>query len=429
MYKGAVRFRCGGALLCLGLLAAGVPVWAGDTPAGDEQAAPAASIRATTAAAVSPASEEKLHAAFEHLYNLEFTPAVRLFEQVAQAEPESATVCAFWASAILYEMLARQGTLQSQLFVTTNEFLRFQRIPPDPELDRRFHAVVQETERRAAKRLERNRDDVDALFALGLVRGNVANYLAGVKAEYLKGLRAGEESFEYMQRLRRLNPEIHDAGVVLGVHDYIIGTLPRTHRFLLFFLGSTGNRERGVAYLEEAATQGEFLRTYAQVLLVVANTRDNNVQRSLSLGKDLLQRYPRNPVFLLEVARMHRELEQYSDAIRLCRQFIVEMLVHPHNPRILGPEDGLLELARIEAAQNDFDRALETLARIDDVPNVNQRIAAQARLERGKILDQLGRRELALAEYERVIVAAADPELTRQARAYQKRAYRPEASN
>ena len=62
----------------------------------EDQAPPQAALRPASAAAVSPASEEKLRAAFDHLYNLEFADAARLFEQVANAEPESATVCSFW---------------------------------------------------------------------------------------------------------------------------------------------------------------------------------------------------------------------------------------------------------------------------------------------------------------------------------------------
>ncbi len=414
-----MRFRRGVILLALAVMA-GVAVCS-----AEEQAPPQAALRPASAAAVSPTSEDKLRAAFDHLYNLEFTEGVRLFEQVAQAEPESATVCAFWGSALLYEMLARQGTLQSQLFVTTNEFLRHQRVPPDPQLDLRFRSVLQQAEQRAQRRLQRSPNDVDALFALGLARANMANYLAGVKADYLKGLRSGEESYEYMQKVRTLNPDIHDAGLVLGVHDYVIGSLPRSHRFLLFFLGASGNRERGLQYLQEAAEKGEFLRTYSQVLMVVANVRENRVSQALQIGQGLLERYPRNPVFMLEVAKLYRESARYRDAMQLCRLFIVEMLAHPHNPRILGPEDGLIELARVEAAQNSFDRALETLARVKDVPNVNPRVAAQALLERGKLLDRLGKRELALAEYQKVVKNSPDPDMTRLARTYQKRPYRP----
>ena len=395
----------------------------------EDQAPPQAALRPASAAAVSPASEEKLRAAFDHLYNLEFADAARLFEQVANAEPESATVCSFWSSALLYEILARQGTLQSQLFVTSNEFLRHQRIPPDPKLDARFHAVRQEAETRALRRLQRDPNDVDGLFALGLIRGNMANYLAGVKTDYLKGLRAGEESYEYMKKVRTLHPDIHDAGLVLGVHDYVIGSLPRSQRFLLFFLGSSGNRERGLMYLNEAAEKGEFLRTYAQVLTVVANIRENRLDQALQTGQSLLERYPRNPIFMLEMAKIYRQNERYREAMQLCRLFIVEMLAHPHNPRILGPEDGLLELARVEAAQGALDRALESLGRVKDVPNVNPRVATQALLERGKILDQLGKRELALAEYQKVVASSPDPDMTKQARNYQKRPYRPSAND
>ncbi|MBI2956682.1 MAG: hypothetical protein HYY26_05160, partial [Acidobacteria bacterium] len=393
------------------------------TPRDATEETTEAQVRAATAAAISAESERTLRTAFTHLYNLEFTSALQLFEQIARAEPESATVCSFWASAVLYEMLARQGTLQSQLFVTSNEFLRLQRLPPDPELDRLFHEVSRQAEQRALKRLQANPNDLDALFALGLMYGNQANYLAGVKAEYFQGLRMGEKAFAHHKKVRQLYPEIHDTAIVLGIHDYIIGSLPRTHRFILFFLGTRGSRERGLDYFQEAARQGEYLATYAQVLLVVAHIREARQAQALLLGEDLLARYPRNPIFMLEMARLNRQLERFVQALRLSRELVAELFAHPHNPRLLGPEDGLLELALIEAAQGNLPRALQTLAQIERVPEANSKVIASAALERGKILDRLGQRENALAEYEKVIRLDADAELVNEAKLYRKRPY------
>lgn len=390
---------------------------------------PGALLRAPSVAAVSAESERKLHAAFEHLYNLEFTHGLDLFKQVAREEPESATVQAFWASALLYEILARQGTLQSQLFVTTNEFLRFQRLPPDAKLDNEFQTVSKEALERARRRLKSNPNDIDGLFSLGLVYGLQANYLAGVKADYFGGLRVGEKSFDHIQRLRRQRPELHDPAVILGIHDYILGSLPRLHRFFLFFLGARGSRDRGREYLEEAASSGEFLRTYAKVLLAVAYFREGQLDRAVQLGEELRARYPRNPIFTLEMAKLYRRQERLAQATQTCRELLAELIAHPHNPRILGPEDALLELGLVEDAQGQPQRALESLRQVEEIPGATQRVLARAFLERGKIFDRLGQREHALAEYEKVIRLAAHPEYSRLARNYRKRPYQPDSGN
>lgn len=401
-----------------GLSAAGAPA--------QETAPPlTAPARTGPAASVSAESEQKLHAAFNHLYGLDFAAGLELFEQVAQAEPESATVRAFWAAALLYEILARQGTLRSQLFVTSNEFLRFQRNPPDPELDRRFQVVSEEAEGIARRRLDADPDDVDALFALGLVYGSRANYLAGVKAEYFAGLRMGEKAFAAIERLGPLRPQLHDPAVILGIRNYVVGSLSRLHRFFLFFLGARGSRERGLEYLQEAARSGEFLATYAQVLLAVAWIREERLEDAASLLEDLRGRYPHNPIFVLELAKLYRQQERYELAARTCRELMAELIAHPHNPRVLGPEDALLELGLVEAAQGQFERALESLRRVGEIPGGSSRVWAQALLERGKVYDSVDEREKALAQYEKVIQLAANPELTRLARAYRKRAYRP----
>ena len=397
--------------------------------ASDEQATPPAALRPVTAAAVSAESEAKLHAAFDHLYNLEFDAALELFEQVARAEPASATVRAFWASALLYQILASQGSLQSQLFVTSNEFLQHQRLPPDPPLEKRFQAVVREGLELARQRLKANPKDVDGLFAAGLLYGDLANYAAGVKAKYFEGLRLGEKSYNYHRRLRALHPELDDTGVVLGIHDYILGSLPRVHRVFLFFAGVRGSRPRGFGYFEEASEKGEFLGTYARILLAVACLREGRLDCAQAAVEALRARYPRNPIYTLELAKLYRQQENFSEAARVGRELLAELIAHPHNPRLVGPEDALLELGLAEDAEGQPERALETLAQVEKVPGVNQRVWARALLERGKIFDRLGQRDHALAEYERVIQLAAYPEATRLAQAYRRQPYGPASAN
>jgi len=212
--------------------------------------------------------------------------------------------------------------------------------------------------------------------------------------------------------------------VVLGVRDYVIGGLPRAQRFFLFFVGARGSRERGLAYLEEAAEKGEYLRSYAQVLLLFAHIRAGELDRALARGLELRQRYPRNPLLSLEVAKLYRQLEHYEEAKRVSNELLAEVIAHPHNPRIVGVEDALLELAMIASAEGQLERALELLRDVERLGGASERVVARALLERGKLFDRVGQREKALAAYMRVLQLASDRETSRLARQYQKRPYR-----
>lgn len=384
---------------------------------------PQAQPHPTSVAGVSPESAQKLHAAFEQLYNLDFAGGRELFRQVVAAEPQSASARAFLASALLYEILAHQGTLQSQLFVITNEFLHQSRLPPDPELKRQFLAVAEQARHIANERLERNPADVDGLFALGLTYGNLADFAAGVEARYIYGLREGEKAYEQHQKLRQLHPEIQDTGVILGVHDYVLGSLPRMQRLFLFFLGAGGDRQRGLGYLAEAAERGEFLRAYARVLLAVACIREGQLDRAAQLLERLHADFPRNPLFLSELARIHEKQGHYQQAAQICRELAAELIAHPHNPRILGPEDAWLELGRVEAAAGNRDAALEALRKAEQVSGADKKILAWALLEQGRILDEKGEREKALADYEKVMRLPADPETIKLASFYHRSPY------
>ena len=402
-------------------------VYSAAARAQEAPASPPTQLR--TAAAVSRESEQKLHAAFNLLYNLEFATARDLFREVTEAEPASAAARAFWASAFLYEILARQGTLQSQLFVTGNQFIRQRRVAPDPELKRRFHDVVAAAQDLARRRLKKNPQDPDGLFALGLAYGARANYAAGVEGKYVRGVRLGEKAYDAHKKLRRLHPGIGDAGVTLGVHDYVLGSLPRVQRFFLFFLGARGSRPRGLEYLQEAAEGGEFLRGYARVLLAVASLREQQLDRARRLLEGLRIDYPRNPLFPYELARVYRRQQNYPEARQVCRQLVAELAARPHNPRILGPEDAWLELGRVEAAAGDLDAALDSFHRVEEVAEAKEAVLAWALLEQGRIFDRRREREKALAKYDQVIRLSADREVTRLASSYKKKPYRPAPSD
>jgi len=215
---------------------------------------------------------------------------------------------------------------------------------------------------------------------------------------------------------------------VLGVRQYVIGILPGTTRFLLFFVGARGSRERGLEYIRDVAKNGEYLRTYAQILLTVASIREKDLDTATSVAEGLSQRYPRNPIFRLELTKLFRQRKEFDKAQQYARELLADLTAHPHNPRVVGPEDALLELGIIEAAQGRLDLALESLRRVGIFPGASKRAQAEAMLERGKIYDARGQRDQAVAEYERVIQLAADPGSVREAESYRKRPYQPDSS-
>ena len=257
-----------------------------------------------------------------------------------------------------------------------------------------------------------------------LLYANLANYAVAVEGKHFYGVRQGEKAYKYHKKLRRLHPEIHDTGVVLGVRDYVTGSLPRMHRFLLFFLGAGGNRQRGLEYLEAAAERGEFLRTYARVLLSVARIREGELEGAARVLETLHADYPRNSLFSLELARLYRTQRRYRQAVQACRELVAELIIPPTSPRILGPEDAFLELGRAEAAAGNLDAALESFHQVVQIDSADKKVITWALLEQGQIFDQRGEREKALSKYEHVIRLAADPEAIRLANAHKEAPYR-----
>jgi hypothetical protein len=96
--------------------------------------------------------------------------------------------------------------------------------------------------------------------------------------------------------------DAQDAYVALGAANYIIGCLPGYKRFLLWFGGVRGDRQRGMDQLQVAAEKGHYLRPYAQALLALAAEREGRFDLARTLFRDLSREFPANPVFASELA-------------------------------------------------------------------------------------------------------------------------------
>jgi hypothetical protein len=239
---------------------------------------------------------------FRLLYELQFEQARARFLVWKEAHPEDALGCAWIAASYLFEELYEQGVLTSEFFLDDQRLLGGIRGRPDEQRGREFRAAIMTAEDLAQRRLRTNSRDPDALFALTITTGMLADYTGLLEKHQLQSLKLTREAEKYAETLLTVSPGKVDAYVTLGAANYIIGSLPAHKRFLLWFGGIRGDRLRGVMQLQMAAMDGHYLRPFAKVLLALVARRENQPELARKLLEELSAEFPANPLFRRELA-------------------------------------------------------------------------------------------------------------------------------
>lgn len=245
-------------------------------------------------------AERLLDLGFDHLYHLRFAEARSAF-RAAGAVPEKAGMAAAGeAASHLFEEFERHGVLTTGFLLDNETLLGGIRGVPDPSRMEAFHKASQRVRTVASARLNAEPADKASLLALTLAAGMEADAAALVEKRQLEALKRIREAEGLARRLIELDPAQGDAFMALGAANYIVGSMPLFKRAVLWVGGVKGDRVRGMAELERAATRGRFLAPYAKMLLALACIREKQAERGLRLLGELIEAFPASPLFKRE---------------------------------------------------------------------------------------------------------------------------------
>ena len=266
----------------------------------------AAALTATAAinlATSAPAPEEApLETAFRRMYELRFDEARGAIVSYRHAHPDDPLGAAAEAASYLVEEFNHQGVLTSAFFLDDERFLGGIEGQPDSQHSAAFLTANERARTMARERLKSKPDDPDGLFVLTLADGMQGDFEAIIRKRQLAALSLIRSAEKEATRLLAVRTDAQDAYVALGAANYIIGCLPAYKRFLLWFGGVRGDRQRGMDQLQMAAEKGHYLRPLAQALLALAAEREGRFDLAVTLLADLSREFPANPVFASELA-------------------------------------------------------------------------------------------------------------------------------
>lgn len=257
-------------------------------------------------------SAPELDEGFHLLYELKFPEARARFLDWKKAHPEEPLGDVSIAASYLFEEFYRQGVLTSEFFLNDKKLLRGIEGKPDPERKKGFMEANGRAREMARRRLKADPKDADALFALTLATGMQADFLGVLERKQLDSLKLIKEADGYAKRLLAVRPDAADAWLALGAANYIIGCLPGTTRFFLWFGGIHGDRKLGMEQLGKTAAQGHYLRPFAKMFLALAARREKQDELARRLLAQLAAQFPENPLYRTELARATPQMRSNS---------------------------------------------------------------------------------------------------------------------
>ncbi len=257
---------------------------------------------------------------FVDFYNNRFDDALKYFEGQVRAHPGDPEQYNHVAQAILYREMFRDGALESELVSGTNPFLRRAKMEISSADKQRFAASIAESEKLCKAGLQKDANDLLALYALGVAHGLQANYLFLVEKAWVPALREATAARKQDERIMRIDPSFTDARLILGLDEYVAGSLPFYLRALGSVGGFHGDKKAGIRQLEDVAEHGVMNKYDAATLLAVIYRREHQPRQAIPLLECLANTFPENYLFRLEMVQMYSDLGEKNAALQVLAQ-------------------------------------------------------------------------------------------------------------
>jgi tetratricopeptide (TPR) repeat protein len=360
-------------------------------------------------------------AAFDHFYNLDYDRAVQEFDQVQQRHPDDPFAVNHFLTAVLFRELYRMGALNTGEYAN-DSFIRAAHRPADPKVKQQIQGLVQRALQLEEKRLGENPKDVEALYARGVTRAQFATYTAMVEHAWFSALRNAVGARRDHERVLELAPEDVPAKLIVGAHNYVMGSLPLALRASVTVLGIGGNKEKGLKYLGECARGTGETSADAKILLVLFLRREHRYQEALPIARGLIQSYPHDVLMALEEGNLLRAAGNNQDAAAVYRE--VWQAGREGHYDGLHYEIAALSLGDLLRSQKDYASAVAAYEQVNEAAPPDPEILQKADLAAGEVYDLLGKRDLATKKYQAVIATDAGTALAETASKLVKEPYR-----
>ncbi len=262
-------------------------------------------------------SPDPVEQALDYRHNLEYESARRLLDAWLREHPSDPRALNYLGSVILHHEMFHRGILETHFYGGLGDMLRPVKIEITPSFQKELFGILEKAQSVCEEQLKRNSKDPEALYWAGLAHATRAVFYYTMAKSNLAALREATQAREYHTRLLKVDPAFVDALLVVGINDYVSGSLPWYLKVLASLVGYRGNRTQGIEEVRRVAEQGCWARDDAKFILAVFYQREKKYAETLQVLQGLAQLYPRNFLIQHSIARIYEIQGNWAAAAKV----------------------------------------------------------------------------------------------------------------
>lgn len=338
--------------------------------------------------------------AFDHFYNMDYDRSVQDFQKILDRHPDDPFAVNHLLTAVMFRELYRMGALNTGDYAN-DSFIGVAHHPADPKSKAQIKELVDRAEKLEDKQLEADPKNVDAIYARGNTRAQFSTYTALVERAWFSALRNAVGARHDHEKVLELSPQYTDAKLVVGAHNYVMGSLPWGVKVAVSMVGLSGSKEKGIEYLYEVARANTENSVDAKIALLLFLRREHRYNEALGMLRGMIQQYPQNVLMALEEGTLLRSLGQHQEAAAAYRKVWDAGRAGKYPG--LHYEVAAEYLGDLLRSQKDYAGAAAAYDLVAQVPQADSEVLQKANLGAGEMYDLQQKRDLATRKYQAVI--------------------------
>jgi tetratricopeptide (TPR) repeat protein len=240
-----------------------------------------------------------------------------------------------------------------------------------------------------------------------------------VQRSFVSALHVALQARSDNEKALKLDPRYIDAKLVVGVHQYVTGSLPFGIKILAGAAGITGSKSKGIEDLRDAGAHGVISSVEARTALGLFLRREARYDEAIAVTRSLTEQYPRDFLFRLELANLTKDAGEGQAAIMQYQQ-LIEQAKKPGYFPSAHLELAWFGLADTLQGQKNYAEAAAAYNQATTQPTISVDLKSRCDLNSGKMYDLLNERDMALKQYEAVLRQDGDSAQAESARKYLK---------
>ena len=343
------------------------------------------------AAEVEPAKSHKerpdldIIKGINHLYDLEFDEAERLFSKMVSERPE-------YPAGYFYRAMVTWSWLSVGFWTTQNL--------------KEYVERIDQTISVARTRIEKDAKDSRSYFYLGGALGFKGRFEL-MQQNWFSSYNLAYDAIQALKTCQKLEPDNKDVLLGLGIYDYYTARLSGVLKFLTYLFLHRGNKDEGLRKLNVAAKEAIYSGPEAKSMLIhIYLFLEEDYSKALPLIQDLRTKFRKNmryPYFegLLHIRQNHelkyRETVEFLRTESLRKATKAEFRVWENQALYLEATYHLFR-GETQQARSKLDAIL---SKAD--PALDPYMIAFPILKKGMSYDLDGKREKALEYYRQIL--------------------------